>query len=325
MIAGPGVVITSAQLSCAFPEQAGLFEDFDLDPRGNGEGNSTVLSGVVLGSTYADDCGSDDKEEAEDEEEDVGEEEAGRDLKDDRNGTGFELLDDVLPAARVTCNACVLHVEFICPEGYDRVEVQFVFGSNVYPSLGNATDEDAMGAFLNGQEPRHNVARAPGTSNQYVSVNTIFSGPEYVDNELGAVDIGLAGFTKPIESVGTINPDGASNFLEVAVADGSSQSARRDLRRRRKLAGTPATGAWVFLTASCLTCIQSTNTAISAGQTSVRTCAHLAAVGTGCQCSWTCILREIKRRCVFTGSVTAFQTYVSQVRTNIKTRFCPQL
>ena len=29
MIAGPGIVVTSAQLFCARPEQAGLFENFD--------------------------------------------------------------------------------------------------------------------------------------------------------------------------------------------------------------------------------------------------------------------------------------------------------
>jgi hypothetical protein len=345
MIAGPGIVVTRAQLFCAKPEQAGLFANFDPnEPATDDDALDTddalappPLSGALLGSAFAEDCGGPDDEITDD---------TVIRGRDELNGTGSAALNALLPTSRVTRDACVLRIEFTCPVAHDRIGIQYVFGSNNYPSTGATPNEDVMGAFVNGRSPRNNVARAPGVPlNPYLSVNTLFGGANFVDNQQRLLEIGMNGFTKTISSVGDIAPS-ATNFVEIVIADGGSRARRtrdRNLRQRgdnevednedteesstssRQLQGNQASGAWLFLTTNCLTCIRATDLTRPRGQTAVRTCATMAASGARCRCAWSCMSSAIKRMCVFTGATTKYSTYVSQVRTNINARFCRRI
>ena len=211
------MAIVSAQLICTSPQQAGLFNDFDADgdddDSEDGDGGppppppTPPLTGAIIGSAFVEEAeGPNDNAYG-----------AGA---DELNGPGFAPLTSLLPSPRVTRDSCVLRISFRCPSGYDRVAIKYIFGSDNYPSTGTNVNEDLMGAFLNGREARNNIARAPNSNNNYVSVNTQFSGPNFVDNTGGIIQTEMNGFTVLREAVGQIRPPGQTNVLEIAVADG---------------------------------------------------------------------------------------------------------
>jgi hypothetical protein len=319
-IAGYGVVVTSAELICTNPQQAGLFEDFDTSVADSNSDEDDEapsptpapvqpLLGAIIGSAYVKQAeGPNDEVYA-----------AGSDAL---NGTGYAPLTDLLPNGTITKDACVLRITFTCPSGYDRVSIQYVFGSDNYPSSGNNPNEDLAGAFLNGNEPRNNIARVPDGTNDYVSVNTLYQGPSFVDNTGALFNTEMNGFTTLQDAVGDIVASG-SNTLDIAIADaGVETGSSRRLRRAQVVTATDAAGSYLMLTQQCLTCISATDLTTRRGTTPVDTCAQIAGTGSGCSCAWSCMNSAIKRRCIYTGTSSGYTTYVSQVRTRIDSRYC---
>jgi hypothetical protein len=241
-IAGQGVAIAKsnsssdkAKLFLKNPRQAGIYWSTSKGTKDIGLGSS----GVVLSSAFAKNA-----------------EEGTTKLGDALGGTGSSALDSLLKTRHgrgdlvVTQDACVLRFKFTCqpppqqpiPPLY-KVELDFVFGSDNYPSNGKLVNEDLMGAFLNGV----NIA-VVDKKTRYISVNTLRNGPKYRDNPFigrrRRYRTSMRGFTVPLTAVGTVE---AGNVQELvfAVADGG---------RRRALPGRQG-GTWLFIKGGSLRCI----------------------------------------------------------------------
>lgn len=119
-----------------------------------------------------------------------------------------------------TRDASVLQVTFKCPAKKRRVSVNYVFGSNEYPSSGGSDPEDVMAMFLNGKEAAQNIALVGGT---YVSTSTLRSGPNFINNVDRHLDVEIDGFTIPLKTKVRMGKSGW-NELRIAIADGGNNN-----------------------------------------------------------------------------------------------------
>jgi hypothetical protein len=246
-LAGRGVAIVESDSSSAAgklflkdPRQAGMFWSTSKGTQDIGLGSS----GVVLSSAFAKNA-----------EEGTAQKWRG----DALGGTGSLALDSLLKSRRgrrglvVTQDACVLRFKFTCqppPEqpapSFYHVTIDFVFGSDNYPSNGKLVNEDLMGAFLNGT----NIA-VVDRKRTYVSVNTLRNGPRFHANPVigrkRRYRTSLRGFTAPIRARGIVDA-GKIYEMVLAVADGG----RRGTRSGRQ------GGAWLFIKGGSLMCAAGT-------------------------------------------------------------------
>jgi hypothetical protein len=144
------------------------------------------------------------------------------DIKDVVNGEdgtgldepGYQPLTDLID--KPTRDASVLRIVFKCPSRKKKVSLNYVFGSNEYPTSGVKDNEDVMAIYLNGKKPSNNIALVGG---QYVSTDTLFEGDNFIDNESLDYDVEMDGFTVPLK---TKVRTGRSTWNEVRIvlADG---------------------------------------------------------------------------------------------------------
>jgi hypothetical protein len=118
-----------------------------------------------------------------------------------------------------THDAVVLTVMFKCNQP-GRVSIRYVLGSEDYsPSNTGYAWEDVIGIFLNGLNPKNNIATVQGS---YVSVKTINCSPgnelcPYYVNNTGQ-NTEMNGFTTVLEATGTVYS--GINVMTIAIADG---------------------------------------------------------------------------------------------------------
>ena len=129
-----------------------------------------------------------------------------------------------------TYDACVLEFDFDCMKEDCAIAFDYVFGSDEYNTMVDRKFNDAFAWFLN----KKNIAIIPGTTNEYVSIDTINKGKHsdlYVNNDM--LDTTLAkipfpnfqadGFTKVLTAKGVANgmKDGVpgKNHMKLVIAD----------------------------------------------------------------------------------------------------------
>jgi len=282
LIAGPGVSIRSAALVNCNNVQVGRFT--------NGEFDIDMDEGAVISSSYAVEA--------------VGPNNNYYPAGDSLGRPGSALLDKLLqPKKRYTKDACTLRIEFDC-DTPANFEFTYVFGSDNYPSTGNNAEEDVMGAFLNGDDVSNNVATVDG---KYVSVNTLFDGTDFKDNERDTYDVEMNGFTQPLKSTDKGLAKATNNELDLVVADGYTGN-EVDYKK----------GAWLFVKANSLRCDRNSGTGGGARVTA-ELCARL--VRQQCRCRQRrCITRRIRNRCHATGTRDTDRAYRQKVRRTIRSQ-----
>jgi hypothetical protein len=125
----------------------------------------------------------------------------------DCSNKGYAPLEPLVKNG-ASIDATVLKIEFECePNKIGLVAIDFVFASYEYDGIDTSTDhthDDVVGIFLNGKDPKDNIAKVNGEA---VSINTIL--PDnvlYTDNEVnrlgrpGAKAPHVTGYTKLIRA-----------------------------------------------------------------------------------------------------------------------------
>lgn len=286
-IAGRGVTVTSAAFADCEVNQAGIFWD--------GEFDIEFESGIVLSSAFA--------QEAE------GPNDNNYPFGDVLGRPGSPLLDKLLkPKNYLTKDACTLHIEFDCDNRGD-LELLYVFGSDNYPSDGSNPHNDVMGIFLNGDTVNHNIATVHNNGT-YVSVNTFYKGPEFIDNQQDTYDTEMNGFSKPLrtDDKARFLAKNGENEIDIVVADGYISGAFDNKK-----------GAWLFIKEDSLKCVGG-----GGGFNRNRNpgaCARR--VKSLCRCrDWECIDENIKFECDPSGSPSDVNAFMRKVRKVFKTRLC---
>jgi hypothetical protein len=291
-IAGRGVTILDANFDGCDDNQVGLFTDADLAL------GTTFVNGIVLSSGFAVDVvGPNDNSYT----------------RDALNGDGYQALTDLLPSGRGTKDACALHIMFDCQD-HDHFGLQFVFGSDNYdcpatPSTQARNDnpyEDVMGIFA--QDNQNNPAEANiGLYNDtYISVNTLYGGPDFVNNCNNKNRVEMTGYSNPI------NIDNAKdkivtgrNELWIAVADGYNVADGVDMKGP----------SWLLVRRNSLVCIDRRGRAFPGSnnnnvRTGYRRCAQGALDSCGgidsqvCR-DWSCLDQYIQSECSHPGTAQA--------------------
>jgi hypothetical protein len=141
----------------------------------------------------------------------------------DNNAPGDPILDAQIPGG-TTHDAAVLEFDFV-PQG-DRLQFNYVFGSEEYNEFVNSQFNDVFGFFVNGK----NVAVLPGTQTS-VAINNVNAGnpvgtnatnPQFfINNDLASgahLNTELDGLTVVLSVRAKVNP-GVANHIKLAIAD----------------------------------------------------------------------------------------------------------
>jgi hypothetical protein len=295
-IAGRGVTIIDARFDSCDDDQVGFFTDADL------ELGMTFVNGIVLSSGLAvDAAGPNDNVYA----------------RDALNRDGYQALTDLLPGGRGTTDACALHVTFDCQD-QDHFGLQFVFGSDNYdcpptPStqVRNNPYEDVMGIFAEDNPNNATEANIGLYNGQYVSVNTLYSGPDFVNNCNSQNRVEMAGYSSPIRIDNSKNKIVTGrNELWIAVADGNDGNAPVESADMRG-------PSWLFVRRNSLVCIDRRGRVFPSPnvRTGYRRCAQgalescrgsdgdVTSLG-GCR-NWGCLDKYIQSQCSHPGTARA--------------------
>ena len=121
-------------------------------------------------------------------------------------------------AASTTYDAATLSFDFV-PDA-SSIFISYVFGSEEYNEFVNSQFNDVFGFYVNGQ----NCAKTAG--GDPVTINTINNGANaslYRDNEAGAVNTEMDGYTVPLVCSATVTPN-ATNTMKLVIADAGDTS-----------------------------------------------------------------------------------------------------
>lgn len=227
-ISGQGVHLIDAKFDLCDDDQIGIFTDADL------ELGMDFVNGIVLSSGYAADV--------------IVGDEFGSDAFDHK---GYQALTNLLPPGGNTRDACALHITFDCQD-HEHFGLEFLFGSDNYmcdahnPTTNNY--DDVMGIFAQDNQNRAKTANIGLYNGNYISVNTLFNGPEFVNNCDENIDVDMKGYTYPIQidneqrQIVT-----GTNELWIVVADGFDRNdpTSEDMKK----------GSWLFVRHNSLVCI----------------------------------------------------------------------
>jgi hypothetical protein len=230
--------------------------------------------------------------------------------------SGFDPLTAL--TGNSTHDAAVLTIMFQCTPG--RLSVKYVFGSEDYnPSNVGYAWEDVAGLFLNGLNPKDNIATVNGS---YVSVKTINcdAGNElctyWVNNTNMATE--MSGFTTVLEAKGAAVT--GINVLTVALADGFDGNYP----------------SWLFLGQGTLKCGSSTAPAPSPTDSGDKVDKGVKVTPSGvclqslkkkCPCGSAlqlqrCVKRQIESVCVLPPTKGAQNTYIRGVTKRFRRLHC---
>jgi hypothetical protein len=142
----------------------------------------------------------------------------------DCSNKGYAPLEPLVKKG-ASIDATVLKIEFECaPNKIGLVAIDFVFASYEYDGIDTSTvhkHDDVVGIFLNGKDPKHNIAKVNGET---VSINAIPPGSDlYVDNDVnrlgrpGASAPHVSGYTKVIRA--EKKSQRVAHTMYIAIAD----------------------------------------------------------------------------------------------------------
>jgi hypothetical protein len=235
VICGRGVTIKDAKFDLCDDDQIGTFRDADL------ELGMKFRNGIILSSGFAADVVVGDK--------------FGSDVFDHK---GYQALTNLLPPGGNTKDACALHITFDC-QGHEHFGMEFIFGSDNYmcynhnPAKNNY--DDVMGIFAQDNLNRAKDGNIGLYNGKYISVNSFYSGPHFINNCDGNIDIDMKGYSYPLQidnekrQIVT-----GQNEIWIAVADGFDRNSpsTNDMKK----------GSWLFVRRNSLVCIDESAGAI---------------------------------------------------------------
>lgn len=120
-------------------------------------------------------------------------------------------LDALIPGYS-TNDACVLEFDFF-PQS-PTVSFKYVFSSDEYNEFVGTEFNDVFGFFINGV----NCARINNTNISINNINSASNSAYYVDNETGAYNTEMDGFTRVMTCSSAVQ-GGLKNHLKLAIAD----------------------------------------------------------------------------------------------------------
>lgn len=129
-------------------------------------------------------------------------------------------LTSIEPAA-ADQNVCIL--EFDIVPSCNRLNIDYVFGSEEYPEFVNSSYNDVFGFFITGPNPSggnyngQNIALIPSTSTP-VAINSVNQNTGYYVDNTGGSTIQYDGFTTPLVAYANVVPC-STYHMKIAIAD----------------------------------------------------------------------------------------------------------
>lgn len=118
-------------------------------------------------------------------------------------------------------DVCILEFDII--PTCNRLNIDYVFGSEEYPEFVNSAYNDVFGFFISGPNPlggtynSQNIALIPSTSTA-VAINTVNQNTGYYVDNTGGTTIQYDGFTTPLVAYADVVPC-STYHMKIAIAD----------------------------------------------------------------------------------------------------------